>query len=269
MSFHDTLFATRPISSTRYGWFVVVVMALPRMTVAQTLDAEPAQVSSVETARTGAASPLLLDATLGSQGALITGNGGYDTARSAALFDSAAEVRVWGPIALRAGVIYSEDTRRMRPSVGARVQFLRQAVHGVDGTLSSFFKTEGFNETEGEIETTLAIGRRFEQVYLLGNIAYGQDPEGNDRDGELRAAVLHPRGRAVLGLEARGRSAIGAQHGTNSVVEPRLDVVGGAVGMMTVSSFVLFAEVGPSAFKLQGTDLRWGVASLGGVCAVF
>jgi hypothetical protein len=157
----------------------------------------------------------------------------------------------------------------MRPSVGARVQLLRQGAHGVDGSLSSFFKTEGFDEAEGEIETTFALGHRFKQVYLLGNVAYGQDPEGNERDGELRAAVLRGQGSGVWGFEARGRSAIGVQHSTNSAVEPRRDFVGGAVGMLAVSSFVLFAEVGPSAFKLQNTDLRWGLASVGGVCAVF
>jgi hypothetical protein len=234
------------------------------------LDSAETQVSAaVESSSTGATSPLLLAATLGSQRALVIGNGGYDTARGAVLFDSATELRVWGPIALRAGVTYSDDTRRLRPSVGARVQLLRQAAHGVDGSLSGFFKTEGFNQAEGEIETTFAIGHRFEKIYLLGNVAYGQDPEGNERDGELRAAVLRPEGRAVIGLEARGRSALGAQHGTNSAVEPRLDFVAGAIGMLTVNSLVLFAELGPSAFQLQMADMRWGVASLGGVCAVF
>jgi hypothetical protein len=261
----------------RIGSVVVALVALTGVAVAQQSVSEQEQSdegqtlrsSPLEAARTGVASPLLLSAALGTQRALVVGSGGYDTARSGGLFDSAAEVRVWGPVALRAGVTYSDDARRMRPSVGARVQLLRQGAHGVDGSLSSFYKTEGFDEMEGEIETSLAIGHRFEQVYVLGNVAYGQDPEGNERDGELRASVLRPQGRGVFGLEARGRSAIGAQHGTSSAVEPRLDVVGGAVGMLTVSSLVLFAEVGPSAFKLQSSDLRWGVASVGGVCALF
>jgi hypothetical protein len=257
------------------GVVVIVVAALSHAARAQQTIAEEAGLdqergaSSLATARTGGSSPLLLSAALGGQRALVLGDGGYDTARSEALFDSAAEVRVWGPIALRGGVTYSDDTRRMRPSVGARVQLLRQGAHGVDGSLSSFFKTEGFDETEGEIETTFALGRRFERFYLLGNVAYGQDPEGNERDGEVRASLLAPLGSGVLGLEGRGRSAIGAQHGTNSALEPRLDFVGGALGMVTVGSFVLFAELGPSAFRLQGADLRWGLASLGGVTAVF
>ena len=34
-------------------------------------------------------------------------------------------------------------------------------------------------------------------------------------------------------------------------------VLGGALGMLSLSSFVLFAEIGPSAFKLQASDVRW------------
>ena len=157
----------------------------------------------------------------------------------------------------------------MRPSVGGRLQLLRQGAHGVDGSLSSFFKSEGFNEMEGEIETAIAIGRRFDKYYLLGNLAYGQDPEGNERDGELRFSAMRQAGRAALGLEVRGRSAIGPQRAPNSAVEPRLDAVGGPIAMVSVGSFVLFAEAGPSAFKLQGGGTRWGIASLGGVGSVF
>lgn len=244
----------------------LVGSALAEETIETTQRAEPSP--PFPAAATGQFSSLLSSAILPER-ALAAGSGGYDTARAGGLFDSAAEVRVWGPIALRAGVTYSNDTRRMRPSVGARAQILRQAAHGIDGSLSSCFKTEGFDETEGEIESTLAIGRRFDRLYLLGNLAYGQDPEGNERDGELRASVLRGYGRATLGAEIRGRSAIGAQHGSHSAVEPRFDAVGGPIAMFAVSSFVLFAEVGPSVFQLSGSDRRWGIASLGGVGSVF
>jgi hypothetical protein len=255
-----------------YGWvaLAVAIVAMPRTSDAREPDdLEPTQVSSsVEAASSGAASPLLLNATV-ADGGLVISHGGYDTARGAALFDSAAEVRIWGPVSLRAGVTSSEDTRRMRPSAGARVQVLRQSAHGIDGTVSSIFRTEGFNEAEGEIETTLSLGRRFDRSYLLGNIAYGQDPDGKERDGEVRASLLRSQGVVLFGLETRGRSAIGAQHGTSSSLEPLRDVRAGAVAMVTVRSLVLFAEAGPSAFKLQGAEWRWGVASLGGICAIF
>jgi hypothetical protein len=246
------------------------LLCLPAAAWAQQADAELERAPSIQQAAgSGALSPLVLSPAIVPDRALVLGTGGYDTARQGALFDSVAEVRVWGPIALRAGVTYSDDTRRMRPSVGARVQLLRQGAHGVDGTLTSAFKTEGFNEVEGEIETTFAVGRRFDRLYVLGNVAYGQDPEGNERDGELRASLLRLQGRGVWGLEARGRTAIGPQHGTNSAVEPRTDAVGGLVGELSLGSFALYGEVGPSAFKLAGADVRWGVASWAGVATIF
>ena len=237
---------------------------------AQQADVEVDRGTTIQQAAgSGALSPLVLSAALVPERALVLGTGGYDTARKGALFDSSAEVRVWGPVALRAEVVYSDDTRRMRPSVGARVQLLRQGAHGVDGTLTSAFKTEGFNELEGEIETTFAVGRRFDRYYLLGNVAYGQDPEGNERDGELRVSALRLQRIGVWGLEARGRTAIGPQHGTNSAVEPRADAVGGLVGALSLGSFAFYAEVGPSALRLPGSDFRWGVASWAGVATIF
>jgi hypothetical protein len=247
--------------------FLAMLTSLSASASAQQMDLEPS--SSLAAAKSGEFSPMLLGAKVGDTRALALGDGGYDTARSGALFDSAAEAQVWGPVALRGGVTYSDDTRRMRPSLGVRVGLLHQAQSGVDASLSSFFKTEGFDETEGEIETTFAVGHRLENTYLLGNLAYGQDPEGNERDGEVRVSALRSHGRAVWGLEGRGRSAIGPQHGMSSAVEPRLDLAAGALGMVSLGSFVLFAETGPSAFRLAGGDMRWGMASLGGVGSLF
>jgi hypothetical protein len=157
----------------------------------------------------------------------------------------------------------------MRPSVGARLQILRQEAHGIDGSLSSFFKTEGFDEAEGEIESTIAIGHRFDRFYLLGNIAYGQDPEGNERDGELRASILHQTGRMVLGVESRARSAIGTQRGMHSNVEPRFDAMIGPTAMVSFGTLVAFAELGPSAVRLPAADTKWGIASVAGLASIF
>jgi hypothetical protein len=257
-----------PMRTTIAAFSLLALLAfLPTSASAQQTDLEPS--SSLGVARTGELSPMLLSAKVGDARALALGDGGFDTARRGGLFDSAAEAHVWGPIALRGGATYSDDTRRMRPSIGVRVGLLHQERSGVDASLSSFFKTEGFDETEGEIETTFAVGHRFEHTYLLGNLAYGQDPEGNERDGEIRASVLRSQGAFVFGLEGRGRSAIGPQHGMSSAVEPRLDLNAGAIGMVSLGSFVLFAETGPSALRLAGSDMRWGVTSLAGLGAPF
>jgi len=132
-----------------------------------------------------------------------------------------------------------------------------------------FYKAEGFTEAEGEIETFASIGRRFRYVYLLGSLVYGQDPEGNERDGELRAAAVHQRGAFALGLDARARFAIGPQQGRAQTTEPTFDLAGGPVVTATAGSFAVFAEAGPSAFKMASADTRLGLQVLGGVGAAF
>jgi len=219
-------------------------------------------------AESGQFLPLTAAATVGQTAAVASGYAGYDGALGAVM-ESHAEVRLWGPIALRGAAELGDTSRRVRPSIGARAQLLSQARHGVDGALSVTYRAEGFTEGEGEIETLVALGRRIGATTLLANLAYGQDPEGNERDGELRASLLRTQGRGVYGLEARGRSAIGPQHGSNSAVEPRADAVGGLVGMLSLRTFALYAEVGPSTVKLPGADFRWGVASWAGVATIF
>ena len=107
-------------------------------------------------------------------------------------------MRVWGPFAIRGGAEYSNVRKEARPTIGGRVQLLRQERHGVDGSLSVFYRPEGFTEPEGEIETFVSLGRRFDRISVLGNLVYGQDPEGNERDGELRFASLYARGPLVV-----------------------------------------------------------------------
>ena len=213
--------------------------------------------------------PSTLTATVGATAVVAFGSGGYDFARRGPLIDSAVEARVWGPFALRAQSTYSSDTTRMRPSVGGRVQVLRQEAHGIDGALTVFFKTEGFTEPEGEIETFISVGRRFGQLAVLANVVYGQDPEGNERDGEARFAAYRQSGRFLVGVDSRVRFAIGTPHGHAALTEPKFDVAAGPVATFATGPLALFAEAGPSAFQLNGSDLRAGVAALAGLGAAF
>jgi len=216
----------------------------------------------------GAFSALTLPARVGSTRAFAWGLAGYDSSRKGPLLDSTAEVQLWGPIALRGSATYSNDTRRMRPSVAARGQFLHQSAHALDASLTVFYKAEGFTESEGEIETALSVGRTFERLTLIGNLVYGQDPEGNERDGELRLSLFHQRGGISFGLDARARMAIGPQQGKASAVEPTFDAMGGATAAAALGPLVLFAEVGPSVFRLAGVNAA-GMEALGGVGSVF
>ena len=248
----------------------LVVLASGAVARGQDLDEmRAAPQTAAVAAESGSFLPNTLSARVGSTQAFAFGSGGYNLARHGALADSAVEVTVWGPFALRAQATYSNDTSKMRPSLGARAQLLRQATHGVDGSLTLFFKTEGFSETEGELETFLAVGHRFDRLSLLGNFVYGQDPEGNERDGEIRGAAFWSAGRWLLGVDSRARFAIGTQHGRAPTAEPRFDFEGGPTATIVAGPIAAFAEAGPSAFQLEGGSVKYGVATLAGLGTAF
>jgi hypothetical protein len=257
----------------RGGALAVVVLSfgVRAIAAAQGLEVEhqiPPPVDVATAARDGAFLPSTQSARVGAVPALVSGYGGYDTAHKSAIGTVVTEVRVWGPIAIRGGVEYSPIRNEPRATIGGRVQLLHQEVHGVDGALSVFYRPEGFTEPEGEIETFASIGRRFDRVALLGNLVYGQDPEGKERDGEVRLGGLYTAGRTSIGLDARVRFAIAPQKRTTSAADPKLDVLAGPVVMATVGPLLLFAEAGPSLLKVTAkTSL--GVAGMGGVGAVF
>src|SRR5205085_1684538 len=130
--------------------------------------------------------------------------GGYDGARGSGLFEATAEVRVWGPVAVRGGAVYTGDDKGLRPTFGVRVQALREAAHGLDATVGAFYRPEGLTEPEGEVEAVVAAGTHLGRTYVLGNLVYGQDPEGNERDGEVRlAAMASTAPWLLLGFDGR------------------------------------------------------------------
>jgi hypothetical protein len=218
--------------------------------------------------RDGALLPSTLSPRVGATAALAFGFAGYDGARSAPLGSATAEVRVWGPFAIRGGAEYSNVRKEARPTIGGRVQLLHQERHGVDGSLSVFYRPEGFTEPEGEIETFVSLGRRFERISVLGNLVYGQDPEGNERDGELRFASLYAVGRWSFGVDSRLRFAIGTQKSAMAQTEPKFDLMAGPIATAAVGPVAFFAQAGPSVLKVTGSTSA-GVAALGGVGSVF
>jgi hypothetical protein len=233
--------------------------------ISETTEKDPASSATAD----GSFLPLTLPAQVGATPAFAFASGGYDTARQGPGVEAVTEARLWGPVALRAGATYSGAARAMRPSVGARVQLLRQEAHGIDGSISVAYKAEGFTEPEGEIESCVSVARRLESVSLLGNLAYGQDPEGNERDGEVRLAALHLRGRWAVGMDSRARFAIGAQHGKATTTEPTFDALAGPVGALVAGRFVLFAQIGPSAVTFPAQNTRVGLGSFAGLGATF
>jgi hypothetical protein len=157
----------------------------------------------------------------------------------------------------------------MRPSVAGRAQLLRQEKHGVDGSVTVFFKTEGFTETEGEIETFASIGHRFPGLSLVGDLVYGQDPEGNERDGEVHAAAFRHYKWLFYGIDSRVRFALGTQRGRAATTEPVFDFIGGPIAMTATGPIAVFAQVGPSAFELANGPSHLGFATLAGLGAAY
>jgi hypothetical protein len=216
----------------------------------------------------GLFAPLTLSGNVGANLAVVSGMGGYDSARHRALASTGAEVRLWGPVALRVGAEYTGDRTQARPTAGIRAQVFRQQRHGVDGAVSVFYRPEGFTEAEGEVETFLSVSRRGQFLTVAANLVYGQDPEGNERDGEVRLYAQHGWKRFALGLDSRARFALGAQKGASAMAEPRFDLLAGPVATATVGSVALFAEASPSVVRMSnGTFI--GVAVMSGLGTVF
>jgi hypothetical protein len=204
------------------------------------------------------------------QRAIAVGFGGYDGAAHAGLFESNAEMTLFGPVAIRGGAIYSPSAGRVRPSVGGKVQLLRSAVHGVDGTVGLFYRPEGLTEPEGEFEGLVAIGRAIGRTYLAGNLLYGQDPEGRERDGEIRLSVLRPATERVLvGVDGRCRFDLGSDSASlGAHNEPTFDALGGPTVNVLVGPVALLAEGGAAVRRLRGAT-AYGPFAVVGVGTIF
>jgi hypothetical protein len=205
-------------------------------------------------------------ASLGAQAAYGTGIAGYDSSRKAGLFEAAAEARLWGPVSLRGGAIYIRGAERARPSFGARLQALQESRNGIDGSFGVFYRPEGLTEPEGELEAVISVGGHLGATYLLSNLVYGQDPEGNERDGELRIGALRPvASRLLVGLDGRLRVALGSPSAKH---EPTLDALVGPAATALVGPVAFLLQAGGSAVRLD-TRATYGMFVLGGIGAAF
>jgi hypothetical protein len=215
--------------------------------------------------------PLSLAPSVGQSAALSSGTAGYDSAKGAPSFESFAEARVFGPFALRVGTRLNDGNRELAPFVGGRVQLLTQARHGVDGALAAFYKTEGFTETEGEVEVLASVGGRIGSVLLIGNLAYGQDAEGRERDGELRAASLvRVAPKLQLGVDARARFDLGSMRARLvASQEPTYDLDAGPLLVFAVGPLALSAQVGASVVRRLDRMAELGAVALGGLGTAF
>ena len=240
---------------------------------AQDVEPENKPAPAARSAEAGEFLPFTLSSRVDSQRAFVTTLGGYDSGRSTGLLQGQTEVNVWGPIAIRAGAVYTEQTGTLKPTFGAHVQVLKQAKHGLDGSVAVFYKPEGLTEGEGEIETFVTVGRQFGRVGVFGNLTYGQDPEGAERDGEVHVSGLYRLKENVhAGMETRLRFDLFSdnQLARRAKLEANWDFIAAPTVSWSIGQFALIAEGGVSLVNLTaGGSTSKGGIGLAGVGAVF
>jgi len=231
-------------------------------------EEDPSLSSRVQRAtEQGSFLPLTLPPSVSRASAVAAGYGGYDSAGSAARLESFAEAHIYGRFALRYGMQSRSLSHSVAPSVAGRVQLLSQASHGFDGAVSLAYKAEGFDEPEGEVELVLAAAHSVGRWRLIGNIGYGQDPEGFERDGELRGAFLYRFGSVQYGgLDARGRFDLGSER-THLVArnEPTFDLDVGPVLNLALGPVALGVHGGLSVLRRVDGQAQAGFLAMGGL----
>lgn len=226
--------------------------------------------TATQSARAGMFLPLTMGASTSSQRAFARGFGGYDTARKSGRFESTVDATLYGPLAARVTVEYGERAGALRPGGGLRVQALSQDKHWLDLTVAVLYRAEGFTEAEGEIEGVIALSRRVGRWGVFANLVYGQDPEGNERDGEVRLATLYDLGELSLGVDARVRVALGEEgereRAGKKEEEAEFDAQTGALAMYSLGPVALLASAGFSGVSVHENFQAGfvGLAGLGG-----
>ena len=216
----------------------------------------------------GALLPSTLSPRVGANAGLALGFAGYDGARSAPIGSATAEVRVWGPLAIRGGVEYSSapqggppDHRRPRPVAAAgspRRRRLRERLLSSGGVHRA-------RRRRSNPSCRWAGAGSACRVWQPG-LRPGPGRQRARRRGALRVAL---RRRALVvrpGLAAsvRDRHA----EGNDGAAEPKFDLLAGPVASATVGPVAFFAMGGPSVLKVTSSTST-GVAALGGVGSVF
>ena len=101
---------------------------------------------------------------------------------------------------------------------------------------------------EGMIKGAVFLSRRWGRVSLFGNIAYSQDPEGDDHRGEVTMGSLV----AIIpsftaGIDARARSLVfSSDEKHDGLTEPVIDFLVGPLVHYLVGPVALTGQVGMS-----------------------
>jgi hypothetical protein len=246
--------------------FAAVLIANSHAALAQPFDGSPRHTPerNAESAAAGMFLPETMAPRVDSQAAFAKVVGSYDSTRRGTL-EGTAEVTLVGPLAARVGVLYAENPNALRPTGGLRLQALSQADQLIDMSVGAFYRPEGFTEAEGEVEAVLAFGRRFNRLGTFASLVYGQDPEGAERDGEVRLAALYAlSARLQTGFDSRLRFDLGSEPSKRRAEGgARYDLIAGPAVTYSFETIALIAQVGLSAVGQRRTI--FGAACLAGL----
>lgn len=246
-------------------------VALAIVTTAATAVAQPDTSSShgatqaARLAHDDAFTPAIARAR-GGPGGFVLAAVAWDSVRDRAALDLDAEVTVWGPIRVVARV---DDATRdtARPGAGIAVAFLDEARHGVAASAYLVYKAEGWTAPDGEIEGQVAFARTLGRVRATLDVAYGQDPEGDDRDAEAAiGAHIAPVPGVIVGVAGRYRDALGS-HAEETVMKREL--LAGAAATFTHDRFAVSGLLGIAAVETASMPLTTGPAAIISVGAAF
>jgi hypothetical protein len=204
--------------------------------------------------------------------ATVTTWAGYDGAKRSPLITAMAEARLIGRLVFVAGAGYTADlpgAATFRPQLGLRAQLLDQAKHGVDAGAALIYRQDLFTDEGGFIQGTVALERRQGRVRLVSNLLYGQDGEGDDRDGEARLAAMYEARRGLLvGLDSRYRHDLWSSDPNRFVRDrPVYELMAAPTASFSYGSWAVMAEAGVSSVRTTVTSN--GVIALGGLASTF
>jgi hypothetical protein len=226
--------------------------------------------------------PRVLPSTIGADvgRAAVVGSawGGWDGAARAPVTSVMVEARVAPRLVLMAGGGYAvanalgQGGGALRPELGARFQVLSQLRgSGVDLGVAVLFREDRFGAEDGLYQGVVAVGRRFGATSALVNLAYAQDGEGDDHEGEVRVAVLNDVGpRLHVGFDGRARHSLDSTDPRRATLgTPSAEAFAGPVGAFTLGPVAFMAEAGMNELWTVGARARGGVVGMGGFAAVF
>jgi len=204
--------------------------------------------------------------------ATVTSWAGYDGPKRSPLITAMMEARIVGRVVLMAGAGYTADlpgAPTFRPQVGLRAQLLDQAKHGIDGSAAVMYRQDLFTDEGGFIQAAFAFERQQGRLLVVGNVLYGQDGEGDDRDGEARLAAMVETARGLrVGLDGRYRHDLWSSDPRGASLDrPVSEIMAAPTASLSYGSWAVMAEAGFSSVRTTVTSN--GLIAMGGLASSF